>query len=73
MLLERIGDGAFVTANKLHFCYTNWEFAYELFANLTYQQGQKSKLKFKTQKLTQKSKSKSKKTKVESQKLRVED
>ena len=24
MVLERISDGAFVTANKLDFCYTNW-------------------------------------------------
>ena len=34
MLLERISDGAFFTA-KLDFFYRNWEFAYELFANLT--------------------------------------
>ena len=24
MLIERISDGAFVMANKLDFCYTNW-------------------------------------------------
>ena len=51
MLLERISNEAFVTANKVDFCYTNWEFAYELFANLTSQPSQKLKLKFKTQKL----------------------
>ena len=51
MLLERISDGAFVTANKLDFCYTNWEFLCELLANLTSQPSQKFKLKFKTQKL----------------------
>ena len=51
MLLERISDGAFVTATKLDFCYTNWEFAYKLFANLTTQPSQKLKLKFKAQKL----------------------
>ena len=51
MLLERISDGAFVTAKKLDFCYTNWEFSYELFANLTNQSSRKLKLKFKTQKL----------------------
>ena len=28
MLLERISDGAFIMANKLDFCYTNWEFPY---------------------------------------------
>ena len=48
MLLERISDRAFVTANKLDFCYTTWEFSYEIFGNLT---NQKLKLKFKTQKL----------------------
>ena len=48
MLLERIGDAGFVTANKLDFCYTNWEFSYELFGNLTNQPSQKLKLKFKT-------------------------
>ena len=51
MLLERISDGAFVTVNKLVFCYTNWESSYELFANLTNQPSQKLKLKFKAQKL----------------------
>ena len=51
MLLERISDGAYVTANKLDFCYTNWEFSYELFTNLTNQPSQKLKLRFKTQKL----------------------
>ena len=49
MLLEQISDGAFVTANKRDFYYTNWEFPYELFANLTNQPSQKLKLKFKTQ------------------------
>ena len=51
ILLKRISDGAFLTANKLDFSYTNWEFAYELFANLTTQPSQKLKLKLKTQKL----------------------
>ena len=51
MLLERISDGAFLMANKLDFCYTNWEFAYELFANLTSRPSQKLQLKLKTQKL----------------------
>ena len=51
MLLERISDGAFVPSNKLDFCHTNWEFSYELFANLTNQPCQKLKLKFKPQKL----------------------
>ena len=51
MLLERISDGAFVTADKLDFCYTNWQFAYEIFAYLTSQPSQNLKLKFKTQKL----------------------
>ena len=46
MLLERISDEAFVTTNKLDFSYTNWEFYYELFANLTHQPSEKSKLKF---------------------------
>ena len=55
MLLERIGDGAFVTANRLDFCYTNSESAKELFANLTIQQSQKIKLKFKTHKFIIKS------------------
>ena len=45
MLSERISDGAFVTANKLEFSYTNWEFSYELFENST---NQKFKLKFKS-------------------------
>ena len=48
MLLERISDGAFVTANKLDFCYTNWEYSYELFANLTNQPSQNLKLKLKS-------------------------
>ena len=47
MLLERISDGAFVTANKIDFCYSNWDFAYELFANLTNQPSQKLKFKVK--------------------------
>ena len=51
MLLEWISDGAFFMANKLDFCYTNWKFSYELFANLTNQPSQKLKLKFKTQNL----------------------
>ena len=51
MFSERISDGTFVTANKLDFCYTNWKFAYEFFANLTSQPSQKLKLKFKTHKL----------------------
>ena len=51
MLLERISDGALVTTNKLDFCYTNLEFAYELFANLTSQPSQKLKLKYKIPKL----------------------
>ena len=51
MLLERISDGAFVMATKIDFCYTNWEFPYKLFANLTSQPSQKLQLKFKTQKL----------------------
>ena len=51
MLLERISDGAFVTANKLDFFYTNWESSYELFSNLKSQPSQELKLKFKTQKL----------------------
>ena len=51
MLLERMSNGAFLTANKLDVCYTNWEFAYELFANLTSQPSQKLKLKLTTQKL----------------------
>ena len=67
MLSERISDGAFVAANKLDFCYTNWEFSFELFSNLTNQPSQKLKLKIKTQKL----KIQSKKSKVESQKLKV--
>ena len=41
MVLERISDGAFVTANKLDFCYTNWKFPYELFVNSTNQPSQK--------------------------------
>ena len=45
MLLERISDEAFVMANKLDFCYTNWGFPYELFANLTNQPSQKVKIK----------------------------
>ena len=49
MQLERISDGAFVTANKLDFFNTNWEFPYELFANLTNQPSQQLKLKSKTQ------------------------
>ena len=55
MLLERISDGVFVTANKLVFFNTNWEFRYELFANLKSQPSQKLKLKLKTQKLKIKS------------------
>ena len=48
MLLERINDGAFVTANKLDSCYANWNCPYELFVNLTNQPSQKLKLKFKS-------------------------
>ena len=55
MLIERISDGAFVTANELDFDYINWEFAYELFANLTNQPSHELKLKFKTQRLKVKS------------------
>ena len=55
MLLERTSDGTFIMFNKLVFCYTNWEFSYELFANLTNQPSQKLKLKFKTQKFKIKS------------------
>ena len=50
MLLERISDRAFVTANKLDF-FIQIEFPHELFANLTNQPSQKLKLKYKTQKL----------------------
>ena len=55
MLLEWISDGAFVAANKLDFFYANWEFPYNLLANLINQPIQKLKLKFETQKLKIKS------------------
>ena len=84
MSSERIGDGAFVTANKLDFRYTNWEFADELFSNLTSQPSQKLQLKINSQKLKVKSKNLSQKlrqqlkvwvtsqtAKVESYKLKV--
>ena len=74
MLLERFSDGAFVTANKLDVCYTNWEFLYELFANLTSLPSQKLKLKFTTQKLkiqSEKSKVKSQNLKAKREKLKV--
>ena len=45
MLLDQINEGAFVTANKLNFYSTNWEFLDKLFANLTYQPSQKVNLK----------------------------
>ena len=76
MLLEWISDGAFFTANKLDFCYTDWEFPYELFLNLTNHLSQKLKLKLKTQKLKVQSwtlKVKSQITKVLSQKSKVEN
>ena len=74
MLLERISNRAFVTANKLNFFYANWKFPYELFVNLTNQLIQK--LIVKSQKLkveSQKLKDKSWKLKVESQKIKVEN
>ena len=67
MLLERIGHGVFVTANKLDFCYTNWEFPYELFASLTNKPTEKLKLKFIIQKL----KVKRQRLEVKSWKLKV--
>ena len=54
MVLERISNEAFVTANKLDFSYTYWDSPHELFVNLTNQLSQKLKLKFKTQKLKDK-------------------
>ena len=79
MLLERNSDRAFVKANKLYFCYTNWKFPYELFVNLTNQPSQKlivksHKSKVECQKLKDKSwklKVKSQKTKVKRQKLKA--
>ena len=38
-------------ANKLDFCYTNWEFPLELFENITNWPSDKLKFKFETQKL----------------------
>ena len=66
MLLKRISDGAFVTANKLRFGYTNWQFPYELFVNLTNQLSQKLMVK------SHKSKVKRQKLEVKSQKTKVE-
>ena len=48
--LCEIGEKAIWESRFTSFCYTNWEFAYELFANLTSQPSQKLKLKLKTQK-----------------------
>ena len=70
MLLEQISDGAFVTANKLDFCYTNWKFPYELFVNLRNQPSQKLIVKSHESKVeSQKLIDKSWKLTVESQKL----
>ena len=72
MLLERISDGVFLTANELNFCYTNWKVSYELFLNLTNHPGQKLIVKNHKSKVeSRKLKDKSWKLKVESLKLEI--